>query len=202
MSAFLQEGTLTPIYKKGDTSDPGNYRGITVTPVLLKILEHILNTRHNDIFSCTQSRLQRGFVSSKIYDKRDDFDFDIVNFPFLDGDVPRLPSYGVYISQLIRFARVCSHVDDFNTGNKCLTAKLHKQGYRYHKLRKAFSKFYRRYYELISKFNVGLKSLLHQGLSEPEFYGDLVYKFKKIRGITDFSDQFRKKYNALQTYWL
>ena len=39
-----------------------------------------------------------GFVSSKIYDKRDDFDFDIVNFPFLDGDVPRLPSYGVYIS--------------------------------------------------------------------------------------------------------
>ena len=101
-------------------------------------------------------------------------------------------TYGVYISQLIRFARVCSHVDDFNTRNKCLTAKLLKQGYRYHKLRKAFSKFYRRHYELISKFNVGLKSLLHQGLSEPEFYGDLVYKFKKIRGITDFSDQFRK----------
>ena len=87
---------------------------------------------------------------------------------------------------------VCSHVDDFNTRNKCLTAKLLKQGYRYHKLRKAFSKFYCLHYELISKFNVGLKSLLHQGLSEPEFYGDLVYKFKKIRGMTDFSDQFRK----------
>ena len=58
----------------------------------------------------------------------DDFDFDIVYFPFLDGDVPRLPSYGVYISQLIRFARVCSHVDDFYTRNKCLTAKLLKQG--------------------------------------------------------------------------
>ena len=63
---------------------------------------------------------------------------------------------------------------------------------RYHKLRKAFSQFYRRHYELISKFNVGLKSLLHQGLSEPEFYGDLVYKFKKIRGMTDFYDQFIK----------
>ena len=73
------------------------------------------------------------------YDKRDDFDFDIVSFPFLDGDVPRRPSYGVFICQLIRFARVCSHVDDFNTRNKCLTAKLLKQGYRYHKLRKAFS---------------------------------------------------------------
>ena len=136
--------------------------------------------------------ISNGFVSSKIYNKRDDFDFDIVIFPFLDGDVPRRPPYGVYISQLIRFARVCSHTDDFNTCNKCLTAKLLKQGYRYHKLRKAFIKFYRRHNELVSKFNIGLKSLLHQGLSEPEFYGDLVYKFIKVRGITDFSDQFRK----------
>ena len=60
-------------------------------------------------------------------------DFDIVNFPFPDGDVPRSLSYGVYISQLIRFARVYSHVDDFNTRNKVLTAKLLRQGYRYHK---------------------------------------------------------------------
>ena len=51
-----------------------------------------------------------GFVSSKIYDERDDFDFDTVIFPFLDGDVPRRASYGVCISQLIRFARVCNHV--------------------------------------------------------------------------------------------
>ena len=47
-------------------------------------------------------------------------------------------------------------------------------------------------FQLYVEFTVGLKSLLHQGLSEPEFYGDLVYKFKKIRGMTDFSDQFRK----------
>ena len=73
-----------------------------------------------------------------------------------------------------------------------LTAKLLKQGYRYHKLRKAFSKVCRRHYELISKFNVELKSLLHQDLSEPEYIGDLVYKFKKIMGRADFSDQFRK----------
>ena len=99
--------------------------------------------------------ISNGFVSSKIYDKRDDFDFDIVNFPFLDGDVPRSTSYGVYISQLIRFARVSSHVVDFNARNKSLTAKLLQQGYRYHKLRKTFSKFYRRHYELVSKFNVG-----------------------------------------------
>ena len=82
--------------------------------------------------------ISNGFVSSKIYDKRDDFDFDIVNFPFLEGDVPRRPSSGVYISQLKRFARVCSHVYDFNTRNKCLTAKLLIMGYRYHKFRKVF----------------------------------------------------------------
>ena len=91
--------------------------------------------------------ISNGFVSSKIYDKRNDFYFDIVNFPFLDGD----------ISQLIRFARVSSHVADFNACYKSLTAKLLQQGYRYHKLRKTFSKFYRRHYELVSKFNIGLK---------------------------------------------
>ena len=111
-------------------------------------------------------------------------------FPILDGDVPRSISYGVYISQLIRFARASSHVADFNTRNNWLTQKLLKQGYRYHKLR--FSKFYRRYYDLISKFRVGLKSLLRQGLLEPEFYCGLVYKLKKIVGSTNFSAQFIK----------
>ena len=80
--------------------------------------------------------ISNGSVSSKNYDKRDDFDFDIVSFPFLDGDVSRRLSYIVDISQLIRFARVWSNpVEDFNARNKCLTAKLLKQGYRYHKLR-------------------------------------------------------------------
>ena len=108
----------------------------------------------------------------------------------MDGDVPHSTSYGVYISQLIRFARVSSHVADFNARNKLLTAKLLQQSYRYYKLRKTFSKFNRRHYELVSKLNVGLKALLQQGLSEPEFHGDLVYKFQKIVGRADFSDQF------------
>ena len=83
-----------------------------------------------------------GFVKTKIYyDKRDDFGCDTVNYPFLDGDVPRSTSYGAYISRFIRFARVSSHVDGFNTRNKVLTAKLLRQGYRYHILRKAFSRF-------------------------------------------------------------
>ena len=104
--------------------------------------------------------ISNGFVNTKIYDKRDDFDFDIVNFSYLDGDVPRSTSYGAYISQLIRFARVSSHVDDFNTSYRVLTAKLLKQVNRYHKLRRAFSKFYRRHFDLVSKCNVVLKTLL------------------------------------------
>ena len=80
-----------------------------------------------------------------------------MNFPFLDGDVPRSTSYGVYISLLIRFARVSSHVDDFNTRNKALAAKLLRHGYSYHKIREAFSKFCRRHFYIVSKYNVGLK---------------------------------------------
>ena len=131
-------------------------------------------------------------VSTKIYDKHDYFDFEIVNFPFLDGDVPRSTSYGIYISKLIRFARASSYLTDFNTRNKLLTQKLLKHGYRFHNLRKTFSKFYRQYYDLISKFQVGLNSLLRKGLSEPEFYGNLVYKLKKIVGSNNFSVHFIK----------
>ena len=73
---------------------------------------------------------------------------------------------------------MCSNVDDFNNRNLSLTAKLLKHGYRYHKIRKAFSNFYHRHSEVIVKYNIELKTLLQQGVSEPIFYGDLVYKFK------------------------
>ena len=77
-------------------------------------------------------------VKTNIYNNRDDFEFDIMNFPFLYGDVPRSTSGGVYISQLIRFARVSVMLMTFILGNKVVTAKHLKQGYTYHKLRNAF----------------------------------------------------------------
>ena len=82
-------------------------------------------------------------------------------------------------------------VTDFNARNTILIDKLLQQGFQYHTLLQTFSKFYRRHYELVSKFNVGLKSFLQQGLLEPEFSYDFVYKLRKIVGRTDFSDQFR-----------
>ena len=116
-----------------------------------------------------------------IYDKRDDFDFDIhrVNYPFLDGDVSRRTSYWVYISQRIRFARASSDVSDFNYRNKVLTAELLRQDYRYHKLR-TFSKFYRRNNGLVEKYNVSLRKLLQQGISEQYFY--MVKELEKLCG--------------------
>ena len=85
-----------------------------------------------------------------------------------------------------------SNVDYFNNRNLFFTAKLLKLGYRYHKIRKAFSKFYHRHSELIVKYNIGLKTLLQQGISEPLFYGDLVNKFKRIIRKPNFNDQFKK----------
>ena len=73
-----------------------------------------------------------------------------------------------------------------------MAAKFLQQDYRYHKLRKTFSKFCRGRCELVSKYNVGLRTLLSGGLSEPEFCGDLFYKFRRLKGINDFSFQFRK----------
>ena len=108
--------------------------------------------------------ISNGAVFIKTYDKWDDCDFDINNFPFLDGDVPRRTSDGVYISQLIRFARASSSFSAFNCRNKALAAKLLRQGYRYFKLRKAFSKFYRRHCALVEKYNVSLKTFLQQGI--------------------------------------
>ena len=82
-----------------------------------------------------------------------------------------------------------------------LTAKLLKQGYRYHKIQKTFSKFYHRHSELTVKHNIGLKILLQQGISEPIFYGDLINKFKRIDEKPNFSDQFKKIIKSLHAWF-
>ena len=94
--------------------------------------------------------------------------------------------------EFIFLARASSHIVDFNTRNKLLTQKLLKHGYRYHKLRKTFLNINADTMILVSTFNLGLKSHLCEGLSESEFYGDLVYKLKKNVGSNNFSAQFIK----------
>ena len=84
--------------------------------------------------------ISNDIVSTKIYDIRDDFGFEIVNFPFLDGNVPLSTSYEVYISQLICFPRASSYVTDCNTRNNLLTQKLLK-GYCIINIAKPFLNF-------------------------------------------------------------
>ena len=102
-------------------------------------------------------------------DKRDDFDFEIVNFPFIDGDVPRSTSYeSIYLNSFVLLEHLAMLLTSTLAIN-CQLRNFFKQGYQYHKLRTTYSKFYRRYYNLIFKFQIGLKSLLSQGLLEQEF---------------------------------
>ena len=86
---------------------------------------------------------------------------------------------GVYISQLIRFAGVSSHVADFSAHNKSLAANFSNRAIGTINFGRLSQNFIIDTMNWFLKFNVGLKPLLHQGLSEPEFYGDFVYKFKK-----------------------
>ena len=100
-------------------------------------------------------------INTSVYDKRDDFGFPIVkSHGWVHGDVPRLPSYGIYISQLVRFARCCTSVLDFHSKNLQITSKLFTQGYRYHKFRKTFGKFSRSYSELLSKGTVRISTCM------------------------------------------
>ena len=84
-----------------------------------------------------------------------------------------------------------SHVDDLSTRNKVLTAKLLRQGYRYHKLRKAFSKFYLRHFDLVSQYNVGLKYFFCKVILNLNLMATM-YKFRNIIGKYDFSYHFKK----------
>ena len=80
-----------------------------------------------------------------------------------------------------KFQKVHDKIVSFNTRNTVLTANSGKDIGIIIIVRR-FQIFYRRHFDLVSKYNVGLKTLLLQGLSEPEFYCDLVYKFRKIIG--------------------
>ena len=107
-----------------------------------------------------QNYLLYNRLYTKLYDKRDDFDFHIVNFPFLSSNIPSSPSYGVYISQLIRYARCCSYYDDFGYRHKLLVDRLLSQGYEVKCLRNSFKKFYGRYRDLIGKYQRLVKDMV------------------------------------------
>ena len=99
-----------------------------------------------------------------LYDKRDDFPFSIHNYPHLDSNVPCMPTYGVYISQLIRFAKACDTYTDFLKRHQNLVRTLAKQGFKYNLLCKKFKQFYRSNFDLVSRYSKSVTEHLREGI--------------------------------------
>ena len=100
-----------------------------------------------------------GKLTTRLYDKRDDFNFPIVNFPFLSSNIPSAPVYGVYVSQLIRYARACPN-QYFMERGKVLTSTLLSQGYQKTKLVATLKKFYGRHHDLVNPYNVAVSRIV------------------------------------------
>ena len=101
-----------------------------------------------------------GRLRTKLYDKRDDFNFPIVNFPFLCSNIPAAPAYGVYISQLIRYSRACISYQDFLDRGSLLTRKLLNQGFLMVKLKSSLRKFYGRHHDLVDRYGKSVSQII------------------------------------------
>ena len=100
---------------------------------------------------------------TEVYDKRDAFNFNIVNFPYMSSNIPANPTYGVYILQLIRISRICDMFQSFLIRHRLLTERLIKQEFWYSKLCKIFKKFVRRHNALFSKYGVSVRPMCMKG---------------------------------------
>ena len=107
-----------------------------------------------------------GQLRTSLYDKRDDFNFHITNFPFLSSNIPSSPAYGVFISQLIRYARACSSYECFIMRAMRLSNKFLGQGYVKERLKSSLRKFYGRYGDLTKQYEVPLSRMLHDILDD------------------------------------
>ena len=127
--------------------------------------------------------IDNGQLNTKIYDKVGDFSFLIVNYPFLDGDVPLSPLYGVYISWSVRFARICINVSDFNERNFYVTEKLlPTPRFSISQARKNIHNFFFNIYkELILKYRFTCKGFIREGISHALIYDNILHKARKSR---------------------
>ena len=114
--------------------------------------------------------ISNGDLVCSIFDKRDAFDFDSVNFSDLSGNIPTASAYGTYISQLIRYSRACHSYDNFSSRHSMLTERLFNQGFSARKLMRTLYKFMGRYPELASKFNKSLSSVICDSVPMAQLY--------------------------------
>ena len=141
-----------------------NYLG-QMYPAELEIKDTTESTTSASYLDLLLSIGRDGQLHTSIYDKRDDFNFHITNFPFLSSNFPFSQAYGVFISQLIRYARACSSYECFILRARRLSSKLLKQGYLVERLKSSFRKFYGRYGDLIEQYEVTLSRMLNDILT-------------------------------------
>ena len=141
-----------------------NYLG-QMYPAELEIKDTTESTTSASYLDLLLSIGRDGQLHTSIYDKRDDFNFHITNFPFLSSNIPSSPAYGVFISQLIRYARACSSYECFILRARRLSSKLLKQGYLVERLKSSFRKFYGRYGDLVEQYGVTLSRMLNDILT-------------------------------------
>ena len=104
--------------------------------------------------------VEGGQFHTKLYDKRDDFNFSIVNYPYpTDSNIPEKPAYGVYASRIIAFARTCDHYVDFQERHNALCETLFRQGFRYRYVVKQLKKTFSRHNILFAKYNKPVAAL-------------------------------------------
>ena len=138
---------------------------VQMYPVELEIKDTTESTTSASYLELLLSIGRDGHLYTSIYDKRDDFNFHITNFPFLSSNIPSSPAYGVFISQLMRYARACSSYECFILRPMRLFSKLLKQGYLVDRLKSSFRKFYGRYRDLIQQYEVSLSRMLNDILT-------------------------------------
>ena len=165
-----------------------NYLG-QMYPAALEIKDTTERTTSAPYLNLLLSIGRDGQLHTSIYDKRDDFNFHITHFPFLGSNIPSSPVYGVFISQLIQYARACSSYEYFILRAWRLSSKLLKQGYLVERLKSSFRKYYGRYEDLIQQYEVSLSRMLNDILTLDPFSTD--QPFHRFNGLDTELDLHR-----------
>jgi hypothetical protein len=120
----------------------------------------IKETTNTDRFASYLEIDSEGRLRTKLYNKRDDFNFPIVNFSFICSNIPAAPAYRVYIFQLIRYSRACGSYQDFLDRGLLLTRKLLNQRFLLVKLKSSIQKFYDRHHDLVDRYGISVSQMI------------------------------------------
>ena len=136
-----------------------------IYPIELTISETTESTSVASYLDLLFTREKSNNMTTKLYDKHDAFGFHIVNLPFMSSNIPSTPAYGVYASQLIRYARCCSNYSDLLLRHRALVTRLLSQGYKVNRFSNTFKKFYGRHTDLVGQYKKSVCQMFADSIS-------------------------------------